>query len=200
MDIKITETDYLKKGIYMKEDKQRWNERYLDNPMPQSVSPFVEKYIEHAKIGQAIDIACGTGRNTHYLADLGFIVDAVDISDYALERVRDSSTIKKIDTDLDKYNLTPNRYDLIVNVNYLNRRLVSQMKEALKSGGVLMFETFIVAHGDFHLPTTNLDYLLRKNELLHSFIGLDVIYYEERVDTNLRGERIKVASIVAKKA
>lgn len=200
MDIKIIETDYLKKGIYMKEDKQRWNERYLDNPMPQSVSPFVEKYIEHAKIGQAIDIACGTGRNTHYLADLGFIVDAVDISDYALERVRDSSTIKKIDTDLDKYNLTPNRYDLIVNVNYLNRRLVSQMKEALKSGGVLMFETFIVAHGDFHLPTTNLDYLLRKNELLHSFIGLDVIYYEERVDTNLRGERIKVASIVAKKA
>ncbi len=183
----------------MKEDKQRWNEIYLDNPMPQSVSPLLEKYIEHAKVGQAIDIACGTGRNTHYLSDLGYIVDAVDISDYALERVRDSATIKKIDTDLDKYNLTPNKYDLIVNINYLNRRLVSQMKEALKSGGVLMFETFIVAHGDFHLPTTNLDYLLRKNELLHSFIGLDVIYYEERVDTNLRGERIKVASIVAKK-
>src|SRR3990167_7219101 len=183
----------------MKEDKQRWNERYLDNPMPQSVSPLLEKYIEHAKVGQAIDIACGTGRNTHYLSDLGYIVDAVDISDYAVERVRDSATIKKIDTDLYKYNLTPNKYDLIVNINYLNRRLVSQMKEALKSGGVLMFETFIVAHGDFHLPTTNLDYLLRKNELLHSFIGLDVIYYEERVDTNLRGERIKVASIVAKK-
>jgi triacylglycerol esterase/lipase EstA (alpha/beta hydrolase family) len=74
------------------------------------------------------------------------------------------------------------------------------MKEALKSGGILMFETFIVAHGDFKMPTTNLDYLLRKNELLHSFIGLDVIYYEERIDTNLRGERIKVASLVAKKA
>jgi len=52
---------------------------------------------------------------------------------------------------------------------------------------------------DLQMPTTNLDYLLRKNELLHSFIGLDVIYYEERIDTNLRGERIKVASIVAQK-
>lgn len=184
----------------MQEDKQRWNERYLDNPMPQSVSPLLEKYIGHAKVGQAIDVACGTGRNSHFLADLGFLVDAVDISDYALERVKNSSTIKKIDTDLDKYNLAPNKYDLIVNVNYLNRRLVSQMKEALRSGGVLVFETFIVAHGDFNLPTTNLDYLLRKNELLHSFIGLDVIYYEERVDTNLRGEKIKVASLVAKKA
>lgn len=184
----------------MKEDKQRWNERYLDNPMPQETSPLLKKYIGHAKVGQAIDVACGTGRNTHFLADLGFLVDAVDISDYALERIKNSATIKKIDTDLDKYNLTPNKYDLIVNINYLNRRLVSQMKEALRSGGVLVFETFIVAHGDFNLPTTNLDYLLRKNELLHSFIGLDVIYYEERIDTNLRGEKIKVASLVAKKA
>lgn len=183
----------------MQEDKQRWNERYLDNPMPQEVSLLLEKYISHANVGQAIDVACGTGRNTHYLADLGFLVDAVDISDYALDRVKNSSTIKKIDTDLDKYNLTPNKYDLIVNVNYLNRRLVSQMKDALKSGGVVIFETFIVAHGDFKLPTTNLDYLLRKNELLHSFIGLDVIYYEEKIDINLRGEKIKVASLVAKK-
>ncbi len=183
----------------MIEDKQRWNERYLDNPMPQNVSSIVEKYIEHAKVGNAIDIACGTGRNTHYLSDLGFMVDAIDISDYALSRVKNSATITKIDTDLDKYNLTQNKYDLIVNINYLNRRLVSQMKDALKSGGVLMFETFIVAHGDFNLPTTNLDYLLRKNELLHSFIGLDIIYYEERIDINLKGEKIKVASLVAKK-
>lgn len=183
----------------MLEDKQRWNERYLENPMPQTVSPLVEKYIQHVNIGQAIDVACGTGRNTHFLADLGFMVDAVDISDYALERVRQSATINKIDADLDKYNITPNKYDLIVNVNYLNRRLVSQMKDALKSGGVVIFETFIVAHGDFKLPTTNLDYLLRKNELLHSFIGLDIIYYEEKIDTNLRGERVKTASLVAKK-
>jgi SAM-dependent methyltransferase len=184
----------------MQEDKQRWNERYLDNPMPQSVSPLLERYIEHAKVGQAIDIACGTGRNTHYLAEKGFMVDAVDISDYALDKVRKSSTINKIDSDLDKYNLTPNKYDLIVNVNYLNRRLVSQMKDALKSGGLLVFETFIVAHGDFNMPTMNLDFLLRKNELLHSFIGLEVIYYEEKIDVNLRGERTKVASLVAKKA
>ena len=183
----------------MLEDKKRWNERYLEDPMPQNVSPIVEKYIEHVNIGNALDVACGTGRNTHFLADLGFNVDAVDISDYALDRVRKSSTINKIDSDLDKYNITPNKYDLIVNVNYLNRRLLSQMKDALRSGGVVMFETFIVAHGDFNLPTTNLDYLLRKNELLHSFIGLDIIYYEERIDTNLKGERIKVASLVAKK-
>lgn len=184
----------------MQEDKQKWNEKYLENPMPQSVSPLVEKYVSHAKVGQAIDVACGTGRNTHFLADLGFSVDAVDISDYALAKVKNSAMITKIDTDLDRYNLTPNKYDLIVNMNYLNRRLVSQMKDALRSGGVLMFETFIVAHGDFNMPTTNLDYLLRKNELLHSFIGLDIVYYEERIEINTRGEKVKVASLVARKS
>jgi len=184
----------------MIEDKQRWNERYLENPMPNTVSKILEKYVSHAKIGEALDVACGMGRNTHFLADLGFCVDAVDISDYALSKVKNSATINKIDADLDKYNLTPNKYDLIVNTNYLNRRLVSQMKEALHVGGIVIFETYIVAHGDFQMPTTNLDYLLRKNELLHSFIGLDIIYYEEKIDTNLDSKKVKIASIVAKKS
>ena len=184
----------------MIEDKQRWNEKYLEKPKQENISALVEKYINHANVGQAIDLACGTGRNTHFLALKGFEVDAVDISDVALKEVKKTSSINKIEADLDKYNIAPNKYDLIVNVNYLNRRLVSQMKEALKQGGVIMFETFLIAHGDFKLPTMNLDYLLRKNELLHYFIGLDVIYYEERIDTNLKGERVKVASIVAKKA
>ena len=183
----------------MIEDKQRWNEKYMEKPKQENISALVEKYINHANVGQAIDLACGTGRNTHFLALKGFEVDAVDISDVALKEVKKTSSINKIDADLDKYNIAPNKYDLIVNVNYLNRRLVSQMKEALKPGGVVIFETFLIAHGDFKLPTMNLDYLLRKNELLHYFIGLDVIYYEERIDTNLKGERVKVASIVAKK-
>ena len=74
------------------------------------------------------------------------------------------------------------------------------MKDALKKDGLIIFETFIVAHGEFQMPTTNLDYLLRKNELLHMFIGLEVIYYEERIEVNRLDERIKVASIVAKKS
>ena len=183
----------------MIEDKIRWNEKYSEKQASKEVSPLVQKYIEQVNVGQAIDVACGMGKNTHFLADLGFCVDAVDISDVALKSLKNSATINKIETDLDSYNLTPNKYDLIVNMNYLNRRLVSQMKESLRSGGVVIFETFMIAHGDFKLPTTNLDFLLRKNELLHSFIGLNVIYYEEKIQTNQNGERVKVASIVAKK-
>ena len=183
----------------MIEDKARWNKRHVEKPMRHNVEPIIEKYIGEANIGEALDIACGTGRNTHFLAEKGFIVDAVDLSDYALGEIKNLATINKIEKDLDTYNLAVNKYDLIVNINYLNRRFYPQIKEALKSGGILIYETFIVAHGDFRNPA-NPEFLLRKNELLHTFIGLDTIYYEERNEINLRGEKIRVASLVARKA
>jgi SAM-dependent methyltransferase len=182
----------------MLEDKQRWNIRHVEKPMRKNVEPILEKYIKNAKVGTALDLACGTGRNTHFIAEAGFEVDAVDISDYALSCIKDIQNINKIEIDLDSYDLQTDRYDLIVNINYLNRRFFPQIKEALKSGAILIFETFIVAHGDFDNPA-NPEYLLRVNELLHAFIGLDIIYYEERDDINLRGEKIRVASLVAKK-
>lgn len=183
----------------MIEDKARWNKRHVEKPMRHNIEPIVEKYLSHARVGNALDIACGVGRNTHYLAEKGFIVDAVDISDFALGEIKNLATIKKIEVDLDTYNLEFNKYDLIININYLSRRLLPQIKEALSSGGILIFETFIIAHGDFNQPA-NPEFLLRKNELLHSFIGLDIIYYEERDDINLRGEKTRVASLVARKA
>lgn len=182
----------------MIQDKERWNKRHVEKPMRHNVEPILQKYIENADIGEALDIACGVGRNTHFLAEKGFLVDAVDISDYALSQIQDTKAIKKFDVDLDTYNLEINKYDLIVNINYLSRRLIPQMKEALRSGGVIIFETFIIAHGEFTQPV-NPEFLLRKNELLHAFIGLDIIYYEERRDVNLRGESTMVASLVARK-
>ena len=182
----------------MIEDKERWNKRHVEKPMRHNVEPVLEKYIDKASVGTALDIACGVGRNTHFIADKGFEVDAVDFSDYALSQVQENDRIKKIEVDLDTYNLEVNKYDLIININYLSRRLFPQIKEALKRGGIVIFETFIVAHGDFNNPA-NPEYLLRTNELLHAFVGLDIIYYEEKDDINLRGEKIRVASLVAKK-
>ena len=79
----------------MIEDKQRWNTRHVKKPMKNTVAPIVQKYIAHAKIGSALDLACGTGRNTHFLDDLGFKIDAVDFSDYALNRIKDTPNIQR---------------------------------------------------------------------------------------------------------
>ena len=183
----------------MIEDKERWNKRHVEKPMLHNVAAILENYLEHAKIGVALDLACGTGRNTHYLQNKGFQIDAVDLSDYALSQIKETESIVKIEVDLDAYDLKKNTYDLILNCNYLNRRLMIQMQDALKEGGLLIFETFIVAHDLPENGSMNPDYLLKKNELLHVFKDLDVIYYEEKSGVNLRGEANKVASLVAVK-
>ena len=183
----------------MIEDKERWNIRHVEKPMPHYVAPIIEKYIENAKVGTALDVACGIGRNTHYLADLGFTVDAIDLSDYALGQIREDERIIKHEVDLDFYDLEKQKYDLIVNINYLNRRLMVQMQDALKEGGVVIFETFIVAHDKPEKGSMNPDYLLNPNELLDTFCDFDIIYYEEKDVINLRGEEARLASLVAKK-
>ncbi len=183
----------------MQEDKERWNIRHVEKPMPQYVAPTLQKYIKEARVGRALDVACGTGRNTHFLADLGFEVDAIDLSDYALSCIREDASIQKQEVDLDHYTID-GTYDLIININYLNRRLMPQMSDALKKGGVVIFETFIQAHDEPQKGSMNPDYLLQTNELLRAFAELDIIYYEEKNIINLRGEDARLATLVAKKS
>jgi hypothetical protein len=72
--------------------------------------------------------------------------------------------------------------------------------DALKKGGVVIFETFIQAHDIPEKGSMNPEYLLNTNELLRSFVELDIIYYEEKDIVNLRGEDARLATLVAKKS
>ena len=182
----------------MLDDKKRWNTKHKTKDLPSDVSKIVEKYHALSNGKKALDIACGQGRNTKFLASFGYSVDAVDYSDYALCSIEDNKHINKIEADLDNYKITPNAYDLIVNINFLERRLFAQIKDGLKSGGLVIFETLVLSFCEDCKPS-NLNYLLRTNELLHSFIGLEVIYYEEKFEINHLGEKVKKASIVARK-
>ncbi len=183
----------------MQDDKIRWNTKYKTLPMPTHVSKVLQNYVTDATVGRALDIACGQGRNTVFLAEQGFHVDAVDISEVALSYIENMAGVTTICADLDAYEFT-NTYDLIVNVNYLDRALIPNIKAALNSGGIIIFETFVEAEGKgFHQPS-NAAYLLHVNELLEMFREFEVIYYEEKIDENLRGEKVKIASLVARKS
>jgi len=179
-------------------DKERWNHRHVDRPVSTEVAEIVRRFAPMATVGRALDIAAGAGRNTHYLAEKGFVVDAVDYSDVALSQIKELATINKIEADLDTYLFERDEYDLIVNCNYLDRRHFPLIKEALKANGILIFETFIATSGEGYHQPSNLDFVLRKNELLHAFIGLDIVYYEERDDINNRGEKVRIASLAAR--
>lgn len=184
----------------MHEDKARWNEKYKSKPMPDEASEILKKNLHLAKKGRALDIACGMGRNTRYLAEQGFKVDAVDLSDYALSRLEDRETINKIEADLDSYEFETEAYELILKINYLDRNIFAKIIAALKEGGIFIYETFVETPTaeEYHKPT-RAEFHLKRGELLMAFAALEIISYEEKDAINLRGEKVRVASLVAAK-
>ncbi len=183
----------------MEKDREKWNEKYLKiDGSTLEPSDIVKNFYHLAKKGKALDIATGLGRNAIFLAEKGFIVDAVDISDVAINKLKQLKhpNINPIQADLDFYNLKNSEYDLIVNINFLNRRLFPLIKEALKPDGVLIFETFLM-DGNSHIKTK--DYLLRPNELIHCFIDMRIVFYQEKTTTKITGEKSSVASLIAVK-
>lgn len=150
--------------------------------------------------GKALDIACGEGRNAIYLAKQGFNVDAIDLSEQALENARSIAEGLKINfiaEDLERYQIQANRYDLIINFNYLQRAIFQEIKEGLKDGGYLIFETYTLEQTQFGRPT-NPEFLLKPNELLTMFKDLHIIYYREGIIEE-DGRKKAVASLVGKR-
>jgi SAM-dependent methyltransferase len=71
-------------------DAAAWNERYRaqDNTWGLDPNRFVREQCERLPVGQALDLACGEGRNAMWLALLGWRVTGVDFSSVAIERAR----------------------------------------------------------------------------------------------------------------
>lgn len=180
----------------MEKNQIKWNERYRTDPHSKSPSPILKRFCPMAPAGRALDIACGTGGNAVFLKEQGFEVDAVDISDVALAAISEKHPdIRTIHADLDTYDIPPNRYSLIVNARFLNRRLFPYIKEALVPGGMLIFETYVEAPEFEAQAISCRDYLLRDNELLHAFISLYIIHYEEKTAPTPKGMG-RMASLV----
>ncbi len=152
--------------------KKKWNDRYSDNTFRPRVNPWVERFYELAKPGRALDIACGVGQNSLFLAKEGFLVDAVDISDVALSQIEDKN-ITKYCVDVERFLFLKERYELIICTNFLQRALFPKIIHSLKPEGVVIYETFTYKKEGF-----NPKFLLQKNELLKAFDELEVIYYE----------------------
>ena len=181
-------------------DRLKWNEKYRRQEYPAEPAAVVKEFCRLATGRRALDIAAGNGRHSLYLAGQGFRVDAVDISDAGLAMFAGRHpAVRIICADLDRFDVPAGRYDLIVDVLYLNRRLFPQICEGLAPGGILIFETLVAAPGSAAEEGHCRDYLLRENELLHAFLSLNVLYYREAGETGREGERIMAALVAMKR-
>jgi tellurite methyltransferase len=180
----------------MKKDRIKWNRKHFEKPRPGGPTAIVETYAPLASTGRALDIAAGLGRNSIFLAQRGFDVEAVDISDAALGRYAGAHPrLRAICADLDVFDIPARRYDLIINIRFLQRRLFPQIMEGLAPGGMLVFETWIHHPEDPSEKPVCRDFLLRENELLHAFLPLRTLYYRE-AEQEEGGRPAEMASLV----
>ncbi len=190
----------------MKTDQKRWDKKFGKKgfALGKNPNPFLKKHIRLLPKGRALDIAAGEGRNALFLAQQGFEVDAVDISQKGLKKAQKLAREKgvKISTfliDLDQYPIGKEQYDLIANFYFLKRRLVSRIKKGLKKGGKVIFETYLLEHRTLGTGgPKQAKYFLKPNELLGLFKDFRVLFYREGIFRE-GGKRKAVASIIAEK-
>lgn len=181
------------------EDKERWNEKYQDNKIPNEPVKLIRDYA-HLAIGkQALDIACGMGRHSKYLVSLGFEVDALDISSVAIEQLQSIPHINAREVDFDTYTLEKGKYDLIVCTYFLERKLFPQMFDALKPNGIILMETFLHDEGNERVPS-NPAFRLNEGELEATFDEqYELLHIPEFWDVDYLGFKTMKTSMVAKK-
>jgi SAM-dependent methyltransferase len=186
------------------EDQIKWDKKYTDNIKLREkrvVSKKLEKYSDTVDVGKALDVACGTGRNSIYLAQKGFSVDALDISKVAIEHLNslDIDNIQAQEVDLDEYDVSLDSYDLILMCNFLDRALIRKLLDGLKVGGILIVETYM-HHPMNTKPNLTPEFLLQKEEL-KSFLkeGFELVDYDEFDNDTGEMYRMRKQSIVIKR-
>jgi SAM-dependent methyltransferase len=119
-----------------------------------------------SKPGTVLDLACGAGRHSRYLASLDCSIVAVD-KDIGLLEASANPQIspKQLDLELDSWPLAGSLFDGIVVTNYLYRPHLDQLPQMLNEGGVLIYETFAQGNEEFGKPS-NPNFLLKTGELL----------------------------------
>ncbi len=146
-------------------------------------TPLIPKMGEIAlkSAPSVLDLACGKGRHTRYLLDLGFLVTAVDRNVAGLADLTDHPGLEIIEADLETptaaWPMDRRLFAGIIVTNYLRRPLIPHIIEAIAPGGILIYETFGQGNERFGRPR-NPDHLLCPGELEQAVAGkMTVIAY-----------------------
>ena len=179
-------------GLVQAQEKKKsaqevWNELFSKREgREHQFNKFLAETVKDRKPGKALDIGMGQGRNSLFLAALGWEVTGFDLADVGVKQARETAAKRglKIDArvgDVDKFDYGAQRWDLVVGMymhQYLTRNAAKVVK-SLKPGGILVIEGI---HRDINKDSLMGErYGYRSNELPKVFGRLRVLYYEDTV-------------------
>jgi len=190
-------------------DKQKWDAKYIKKSqllLPRDASINLVNHLDKCVGKRALDLACGAGRNTIYLAKHGFKVDALDIAQIALDalhvELKSQNLSHLVNTkliDLDKFSEPKNSYDLVLMCNFLDRELIQKAQFSLAKDGVFIVETYMVDEKN-EKENSDRNNLLEKNELKDIFADdYEILFYYEYDNEPHEIYQMKKQVIIAKK-
>ena len=165
------------------DDQVRWNTRYRSAPPPKPCCP--ELFAPHKDLfpeaGEAVDVACGTGSASLWLAHRGLTVLGLDVSPIAIDAARAAADRLGLangcrfeSVDLDD-GLPPGApVDLIVCHRFRQPSLYRPMVERLKPGGLLAIAVLSEVEaepGQFRAPAGELTEAFADFEIIVSYEG-----------------------------
>jgi tellurite methyltransferase len=148
--------------------------------------PAVDRLlVDHQQLligGRAIEVACGLGASSLFIAERGYEVDAVDISlsalsELASEAKKNGLPVRPIVADLDFFPLPERLYDLFLVFLFFSPSLMAQIENALRPGGLLFYSTYNYRHTSVR-PGFDEKYLVPSGGLACYFPGLSVVLNE----------------------
>ncbi|MDQ1923789.1 class I SAM-dependent methyltransferase [Massilia pseudoviolaceinigra] len=155
----------------------------MTDTLHSDASAWIARFAPLAPRGEALDLACGTGRHARLLAALGHPVLALDRDPDALAAAAGEG-ITTLQFDLEDGTLAwpfeEGRFAVIVVTNYLHRPLIPALVRSLAAGGLLIYETFACGNEEFGRPS-NPAFLLHEGELLRQAAAhqLRVLAFED---------------------
>ena len=156
--------------------------------------------------GQALDVGCGQGRNSLYLSQQGFEVDAWDVNSQSLQKLQqiiDAEGIQKIHLQQRDLNADPSiigTYDFIcctVVMMFLQaptvKPLIAQMQQATNVNGLNLI---VCAMDTDDIPAQpDFPFAFKTGELSVLYDGWNIVKYNENVGelhrVDVDGKRIK---------
>ena len=158
--------------------------------------------LEAGALGPVLDLACGYGRHSLAAARLGLPVLALDRDEKALRAIQRTAPplVQCVRTDLEAGSdlpVAPASCGAVLVFRFLFRPLARAIVEALRPGGLLLYETFTTHQRNLGQGPGNPLFLLDPNELPRLFRALQPLAYEEVVT---RGSRqAALARLAARK-
>jgi tellurite methyltransferase len=188
------------------DEKTLWDKKYSERshsslePDPLLLRAY-DDFLAGKSPGSALDVAGGVGRHAIWLAERGWQVRLLDISEIGVAQAKDnaarSTASSLIVTEVRDLNtardLGRKQYDLVLVFFFLQRELFPALTAALKPGGHLIYKTYTTEQQRFEGGPSHPMFLLQPNELLHAFPSLRVLHYHETIQGK------GVAELVARK-